>query len=44
MYSQELQDQTRECFKKMPMGMMKQFDTHKFGICQLESDGVYYGV
>ena len=42
MYSDELQKQTKEYFKSMPIAMMKQFGTHKFGACQLESDGIYY--
>jgi len=42
MYSQELQNQTKAYFKSDPLAMMKQFKTHKFGACQLESDGRYY--
>jgi len=41
MYSDELQKQTKEYFKSMPIAMMKQFGTNKFGDCQIEEDGSY---
>ena len=41
MYSDELQAQTREYFKTMPVAMMKQFGTNKFGLGQLEPDSSY---
>ena len=42
MWTETLQEQTKEYFKNNPIAMMKQFGTGKFGACQLESDGVYY--
>ena len=42
MWTKILQEETKEYFKSMPIAMMKQFGTHKFGACQLESDGIYY--
>ena len=42
MYSHELQELTRKYFESVPVAMMKQFRTGKFGACQLESDGIYY--
>ena len=42
MWTETLQEQTKEYFKSIPIAMMKQFGTHKFGACQLESDGIYY--
>ena len=41
MYSESLQNQTREYFKKMPMAMMKQFGTDTFGYGKLEPEGGY---
>ncbi len=35
MYSEELQEQTRDFFKEMPMALMKNFDG-KFGVCILK--------
>ncbi len=42
MWTQILQDQTRDYLKNNPIAMMKQFGAGKFGACQLESDGIYY--
>ena len=41
MYSETLQNQTREYFKKITMAMMKQFGTDKFGDCELRPEGGY---
>ena len=41
MYSETLKNQTRAYFKKIPMAMMKQFETDKFGDCELKPDGGY---
>ena len=41
MYSEDLQEQTRVYFTTMPIAMMKQFGTDKFGIGQCEHDGSY---
>jgi len=40
MWSDELQEQTREYFKHLPFGAMKQFGTDVFGIGALR-DGQY---
>ena len=40
MWSEELQQQTREFFKKWPMAMMKHFGDMKFGVCHVK-DGRY---
>jgi hypothetical protein len=37
MYSEELQEQTREFFKEMPMGLMKNYDG-RFGVCILKDE------
>ena len=42
MWTETLQKQTKEYFENNPIAMMKQFGTGKFGVCQLESDGIYY--